>query len=173
MHTLDLILLIPLLLGAYLGFKRGLLLELFGIIALVLAILGAFKLLHEGIEFLNQHIPEYSNFVPFIAFIGIFVGILIIVNLLGLLLKRLIDFTILGAFDNLSGAILGIFKWAFLISIILWLTERIHITIPDNLTENSYLYPYIIDFAPMVGQYVASVFPFAENLFESIQKLFN
>jgi membrane protein required for colicin V production len=171
-HTLDIILLVPLLLGAYLGFKRGLLLELVGLVALVLAILGAFKLLHTGIEFLNQYIPKYGNFVPFVAFIGIFIGILILINLLGHLTKKLMDLTLLGSFDYIAGAILGIFKWAFLVSVVLWLTEQVHITIPEKLIRDSFLYPYILNFAPKIGNYVASVFPFADNLFESIQDLF-
>ena len=63
--------------------------EFVGIVAMIAAILGAFKLLHEAIAFLNQYIPEYSNFVPFIAFLGLFVGILILINLLGKLTKKL------------------------------------------------------------------------------------
>ena len=147
--------------------------EIVGLAALILAILGAFKLLHSGIELLNKYIPEYGNFVPFIAFVGIFIGILILINLLGHLTKKLMDLTLLGAFDYIAGAILGIFKWAFLVSIVLWLSNQVHITIPDKLTDDSFLYPYIVNFAPTVGDYVASVFPFADNLFESIQDLFN
>jgi membrane protein required for colicin V production len=172
LRTLDLILLIPLLIGAYAGYRRGLIMELVGIIALVLAVLGAFKLLHTGIQFLSRYIPEYSNFIPFIAFIGIFIGILILVNIIGRLTKKFLDLTILGTFDNFAGAIIGIFKWAFLTSIILWLSLQVNLTIPDHLTENSWLYPYIVDFAPMVGDYISAIFPFADDLFESIKDLF-
>jgi membrane protein required for colicin V production len=147
--------------------------ELIGIIALVLAILGAFKLLHTGIQFLNQYIPQYSNFIPFIAFIGIFIGILILVNIMGRLTKKFLDLTILGVFDNFAGAVIGIFKWAFLISIVLWLSLQVNLEIPDHLTDNSLLYPYIVDFAPTVGDYISAIFPFASDLFESIKDLFN
>lgn len=173
MRVLDLILLIPLILGAYTGYRRGLIMELVGIIALILAILGAFKLLHAGIEFLSRYIPEYSNFIPFIAFIGIFIGILILVNLLGKLTKRFLDLTILGTFDNFAGALIGIFKWAFLTSIVLWLSLQVDLKIPDQLTENSILYPYIVELAPTVGEYLSAIFPFASDLFESIKDLFN
>jgi len=172
LRTLDLILLIPLLIGAYTGYKRGLIMELVGIIALVLAVLGAFKLLHAGIQFLNQYIPEYSNFIPFIAFIGIFIGILILVNIIGRLTKKFLDLTIFGTFDNFAGSIIGIFKWAFLTSIVLWLSLQVNLSIPDHLTENSWLYPHIVDFAPTVGDYIAAVFPFVGDLFESIKDLF-
>lgn len=172
MRTLDLILLVPLLIGAYTGYKRGLVLELVGIIALILAVLGAFKLLQTGMVFLSKYIPEYSNFIPFIAFIGIFIGILILVNLIGRLAKKFLDLSILGTFDNFAGSIIGIIKWAFLVSIVLWLSMQINFVIPAHLTENSFLYPYIVDFAPAVGNYIAAIFPFASDLFESIKDLF-
>jgi len=172
-RVLDLILLIPLILGAYTGYRRGLIMELVGVIALILAILGAFKLLHAGIDFLSRYIPEYSNFIPFIAFIGIFIGILILVNLLGKLTKKFLDLTILGTFDNFAGALIGIFKWAFLTSIVLWLSLQVDLKIPDQLTENSILYPYIVELAPTVGEYLSAIFPFASDLFESIKDLFN
>lgn len=146
--------------------------ELAGIIALILAIFGAFKLLHAGIQFLSKYIPEYSNFIPFIAFIGIFVGILILVNILGKALKKFLDLSILGAFDNFAGAIIGIFKWAFLVSIVLWLSLQVNLTIPEDLTENSFLYPYMVDLAPTVGDYLSSIFPFTSELFDSIKELF-
>ena len=173
MRTLDLILLIPLLIGAYTGYKRGLIMELVGIIALIIAVLGAFKLLHTGIEFLSKYIPEYSNFIPFIAFIGIFIGILILVNMLGHATKKFLDLTILGVFDNFAGAIIGIFKWAFLVSIVLWLSLQVNLVVPNALTEKSILYPHIVGLAPKVGEYISAIFPFASDLFESIKDLFN
>lgn len=173
MHTLDIILIIVLLLGAYLGFKRGLLMELVGFAALILAILGGFKLLHSGIEILEQHFPNLGNFIPFVAFLIIFIGIIIIINILGRVIKNMLDLTILGTFDSFAGALLGIFKWAFLMSIALWLMDMVHIEIPEKLTGESFLFPYILNFAPKIANYIAAVFPFADNLFDSIRELFN
>ena len=116
---------------------------------------------------------EYSNFIPFIAFIGIFIGILLLVNMLGRMTKKFLDLTILGAFDNIVGALIGIFKWAFLVSVVLWLSLQVNLIIPSALTDNSVLYPYIVDLAPKVGEYISVIFPFASDLFESIKDLFN
>jgi membrane protein required for colicin V production len=112
-YTLDIIFLILLILGAYFGFKRGLLMELVGFAALILAILGAFKLLHNGIEILSTHFPDLGNILPFIAFIIIFVGIIILINLLGRLVKNMMDLTILGAFDSRGRSLTGYFQMGF------------------------------------------------------------
>ncbi|MFC2124950.1 CvpA family protein [Bacteroidota bacterium] len=172
MKTLDIILLIPLLFGGYLGYKKGLILELIGILALILAIIGSFKLLNETIRFLSGYFPEYSNMVPFIAFLGLFIIILVLVSLLGRFLKKIIDLTILGSVDNLLGAILGVFKWAFLMSVILWLFSQINVSVPADLAEGSFLYEKIESLAPMVGDLIAAVFPFTGDLFESVTELF-
>ncbi|MCK5644516.1 MAG: CvpA family protein [Gammaproteobacteria bacterium] len=172
MKTFDIILLIPLVFGGYIGYKKGLLLELVGIIALILAIIGSFKLLNDAIRLLSEYIPDYSNFVPFIAFLGLFIIILVLVSMLGRFLKKIIDLTILGAVDNLLGALIGVFKWAFLISVLLWLFGQINICVPDHLTEGSFLYEKVEGIAPMVGNFISTVFPFAEDLFESVTELF-
>ena len=172
MNTLDIILLIPLLFGGYLGYKKGLILELIGILALILAIIGSFKLLNEAIRFLSQFFPDYSNIVPFIAFLGLFIIILILVSLLGRFLKKMIDLTILGSIDNLLGALLGVFKWAFLISLVLWLFNQINLSVPADLTEGSFLFDKIEGLAPTVGNFIAAVLPFTEDLFESVTELF-
>lgn len=147
--------------------------ELVGFAALILGILGAFKLLHTGMEVLSRHFPDLGTLLPFIAFIIIFIGIIIIINLLGRVLKNMMDLTILGAFDSVAGALLGIFKWAFLLSVTLWLMDVIHIKLPEDMTAESFLYPYVAGFAPKIGSYVSAVFPFADNLFDSIRELFN
>ena len=172
MQTLDIILIVPLLFGGYLGYKKGLVLEFVGILALIIAIIGSLKLLNEGIRFLAGYFPDYSNILPFITFIGLFVIILIGISLLGRFLKKMIDLTILGAVDNLLGAILGVFKWGFLVSILLWIFNQVNIRIPADLTENSYMYEKVAGLAPMVGNFISTIFPFTEHIFESVSEIF-
>ena len=84
----------------------------------------------------------------------------------------MIDLTILGSVDNLLGAMLGVFKWAFLLSLMLWLFNQVNIRVPDDLTEGSILFDKIEGLAPMVGNLIAAILPFTEDLFESVTELF-
>ena len=156
--------------GAYQGYKKGLLLEVIGLLAFILAILGGFKLLHWGVQILNQYMDSYSQFVPFIAFIVIFVGILILVNMLGKLLKRVIDMTIIGSLDNLGGALLGLAKWAFGLSVVLLIFDTMEIDFFIDQSESSFMYPFIAPVAPAVFDYFNDYFPFLKQLFESLKE---
>jgi membrane protein required for colicin V production len=169
---LDIIFLVLLIIGAYSGYKRGFILEIIGFIALLLGLYGALKLLNWSVGIVFRIFPDSGNFMPFIMFLIIFIFIIILVNLLGRILKKFIDMTILGAFDNIAGAILGFFMWALLISFLLWILNQANIHIPENQIHKSYIYPHIVNMAPTIGGYLSSLFPFAESLIKEVKDIF-
>ena len=171
MNTLDVILLIALLIGAFRGFQKGLLIEIVGIAALVLAVVGGFKLLHEGIAFLNAYFGNLSHLIPYIAFILIFIVILVLITMLGRTIKRALDLTLLGSLDNLAGAILGVFKWAIAISIFLWLTQMVGFRLPEETRQTSLIYPFIEPLGPKTIEVISSFIPYTSDLLQTIREL--
>jgi len=145
--------------------------ELATVLAFVLAIIGGFKLLHWGMDLLDQHFEINGNILPYIAFILIFIGIVLLVNLIGKMLKKVLDMTLLGSVDSLAGALVGLLKWTFGVSVILWLTTNVGLLIPTAYISDSLLYPYIINIAPTVVEYVAILWPLAEDIFHPIKEL--
>lgn len=170
MKTLDIILLIPLVFGAVLGFKKGLLLEIFGVLAFVLAIIGGFKLMEVGMVYLSEYFDDFDQLLPFISFIIIFLAIILLVNMLGKLLKKAIDLTLLGGFDKFAGAILGLVKWAIGVSILLWLVNNFGIELPGQ-NEDLVLYPFLTELGPRIISSLDVVLPFAKEMLESIKEL--
>ena len=171
MNTLDLILLMALLIGAYRGFRKGLFIEVVGIAALIIAVIGGFKLLHVGIRFLNSQFGDFSHLIPYVAFILIFVAILVLVNLLGKAIKGAIDLTLLGSLDNFAGAILGAFKWAIALSLLLWLTHTVGFRIPEETRHASQIYPLIEPLGPKTIQVISSFIPYTGDLIQAIKDL--
>lgn len=171
MSTIDIILLVPLIFGAYQGFKKGFLLEVIAILAFVLAIVGGFKLLHIGMDMLNDNFNISGKLLPYIAFVIIFLAIILGINLLGKALKKIIDLTLLGTVDNLAGLVVSVFKWAFGLSIILWLTDSFGVALPEKWTEDALLYPLILPLAPKVVDLLSGFMPFAHDLFDMIKEL--
>lgn len=155
------------------GYRKGLLMEIVSLIAIVLAITISFKLLHWAMELIKEKIGYFDTLLPFIAFIVLFLGILIGVYLLGKGLKKMLDLTPFGLLDSLIGAILGLLKWALALSVILWLCTSAEVEIPVEFTENSMLYPHLISFAPTVITWVSALLPMAKDLVESIKELFD
>ena len=169
MSTLDIVILIPILFGAYHGFRKGFLMEVVSLLAFVLAIIGGFKLLHTGMELLDQHFEISGHILPYVSFILIFILIVVGLNLLGKLLKKVLDMTLLGSVDSLAGMILGTLKWAFGISLLLWLTAYVGLFLPEHIIDDSVLYYYVEPIAPITVDYISTILPFANGLFDAIE----
>ncbi len=164
----DIILLIPLLLGAWRGFQKGIIQEVFSVLALVVAIIGGFKLTQLGVDWLSTHTDLSGSYLPFLAFAGIFILTLLIVNLVGRLLKAVLSLTPLGGLDSFIGAALGITKWLFGLSIVFWLISLTDIKLPSQLTAKSLLYPYYVAFAPALIELVTAWLPNLDNLIDMV-----
>ena len=162
--------LVPLIFGAVMGFRKGLLLEIVGILAFVLGIIGGFKLMELGMTYLEGYMDGFDHLLPFISFLIIFIAILLLVNMLGKAVKKVLDMTLLGGVDKFAGAIVGIAKWAIGLSIILWLTHHFGIELPGQ-DEDLVLYPYLTDLGPNLIQSLSVVLPFAEEMIDSIKEL--
>lgn len=170
MKTLDIILLVPLIFGAVMGFRKGLLLEIVGILAFVLGIVGGFKLMELGMTYLDDYFEDFDHLLPFISFLVIFLAILLLVNLVGKAVKKVVDMTLLGGVDKFAGAIVGLAKWAIGLSLVLWLTQNFGIVLPGQ-DEDLVLYPYLAELGPNLIRSMSVVLPFAEEMIESIKEL--
>ena len=162
--------LLLLLLGAYKGYTKGMLLEVIGILAFFVALVAGFKLLHWGTNLLSEQIDISESFLPYVAFLLLFAAIVIGINLLGKALKKVLDMTFFGTFDNLAGAIIGLFKWALAISIFIWLIDTLEVSLPSDAMADSFVYPLLQPFAPQVFSSLGDVLPSAQSLFHPIQQ---
>jgi len=161
---------IILFIGAFQGFRKGLIIEVINIFAFMLAILGGIKLMDAGIRLLEPHLSGIGKLLPLLSFILIFVIIVLVVSAIGFLLKKFIHLTPLGIFDHLAGAIVGILKWGLTLSIILWFLSFIDIQLPGIITNNSLLLPYISAVAPGAVALATQIFPALNSYFEIIQQ---
>jgi membrane protein required for colicin V production len=119
MNPLDLLLLLPLVVGTAKGYRRGLVLEVVSLLAFVLGVVGGLYLLSAAIPLVRSYLGELFGLLPLVAFLLVLVGIMWGVHLLGGLVKTAVHFTPLGVLDNLLGAAAGALKWLLGLSLLL------------------------------------------------------
>ena len=173
MSFIDLIIIIPFVLGAIGGFRKGFILEIITLLALILAVIGAFHFLHWGMSMLTENFQLSGRFLPFLAFVLIFVGIIAIVNMIGQALKKIIQMAFLGGIDKIAGAVLGALKFVFLFSILIWVFQVFGIEIPQHLQDDSFLYTYVVALAPVTVELFSFIIPATSNLMDNISDLMN
>ncbi|WP_461100179.1 CvpA family protein [Spirosoma luteolum] len=144
--------LIPLAWGVFNGYRKGLLVEVVAIIAFVVAMIVGFKFLSFGIELLSPYISRElaRRLLPWLGFSVIFFPTVYMVNQIGFALRRSMKYSVLGTFDSVAGATVGLFTWVFGISVILWLLSYMGVKMPPRQIEGALLYPYVRPIAPAV-----------------------
>lgn len=86
-------------------------------------------------------------------------------------LKGAIDLTLFGSVDNLAGALAGILKWAFILSIVFWVFESVGFDLVEKHVDNTLLFPYIVGIGPTVFEWVGYILPFIQDLIDSMEQL--
>lgn len=172
MSMFDIFLAIPIAYGAFMGFRKGLLLELVSLVALVLAILGGLKLLDTALPLMAGFIGDAHGLLPYVTFLVVFVGIILLIHLGGLLLKKVVDFTPFGLFDNVLGAILGGLKWCLALSLLLYVSDMAGISVSKDTAAASMIYPVVLKTTPYALDILSYVLPFIKALITSVRQHF-
>lgn len=165
MNRTDLIIAVILAIGAITGYRKGFLAELFFLFAIVLGVFLGFKLMGAGVEYLAREFNADTAVLPYISFLIIFLIVVILVTLIGKSIKNSLDKTFLGQMDSWAGAGLGIIKYAFLISVIIWLLEAFQLS-SEEWKEGSVLYPMAAQVAPTLSEYFGEILPFFKETFK-------
>ena len=141
MNYFDIIIIIPLLWEAFKGFKKGLVIELASIVALLLGVWGGIKFSSVSAKYLGEMFDISVKIMPLISFAVTFLLIVIAVFALAKLLERFIKMTALGFVNKLLGATFGTLKFGLIISIILNLVNNINeeITVLEPEMKNTSL----------------------------------
>lgn len=142
--------------------------SLLSIVAFFVAVILAFMFMDWGVTILDDYLEGFNGFLPYLAFALIFITAGASISLLGKALKKVLDLTLLGSFDNIAGAILGVTLWVFAISVFIWLTDRVGFELPNSWTQDSVLYEKIRWVAPMMIDGLSEYIPMIKDLFDSI-----
>lgn len=175
MNYFDIIIIIPLLWGAFKGFKKGLIIEAASLIALLLGVWGGVKFSSISANFLGEMFNISEKLMPLISFSVTFIVIVIAVFLLAKLLERFIKMVALGAINKIGGAAFGVLKFGLIISVLLSLINNINAQIQfidPKMEESSLLYTPISKIAIVVipGLKDINLTGAAENVVEDAVK---
>lgn len=112
MNMLDLFIGVFFGIGAYYGWRQGLIMSIFQLVAVVLGLYVAFHFSNQiALLFVSSN---DGVAVPLISFVLVLIGVYFLVKMSGRLFERSTKFAWPSMLNNLFGAIVGALKWGFL-----------------------------------------------------------
>ena len=171
MAPIDIVLLILIGLGAYEGYKKGLLLSIVGLIGFVLAIILGVYFMEPTSKWLAGHLTTLTFAFPVIAFLIVFGITFMLVSIAGWILKKMMNMILLGGLDSIGGAILGIVKATFFISLFIWLANLFDLKMSKEWSAKSEFLPYIEPMAPAVIWVLEPIVPKIGDLQKTVEEI--
>ena len=119
MTLLDVFLLAPLAYGAWRGFKKGLIIEVFTLLAIIVGIYMAVRFSDMLSHKISDNIGEEYSATPAIAFTLIFLVVGAMIYFGGIALEKVVKAVNLSPANRLLGLVFGAIKGLYLLSIFL------------------------------------------------------
>ncbi|MDD2490867.1 MAG: CvpA family protein [Bacteroidales bacterium] len=164
LNTVDVIILICLIPALFAGFMKGFVRQAAAVMALILGIWAGYHFSDFVSSKLINWINVEQNLLNIISFAIIFIGVLLLVNLAGKAVESLVKLVLLGWLDKLMGIIFALIKYAFILSVLVYLLESLDELfqfLPKETIDDSLLYGYLSKIAP-------AIFPYLKNLVSAI-----
>ncbi len=142
MHTLDIIFLVLGIIFLVIGVKRGLSGEIIRVLAMVLGFVFAFVYYSDVVTFFSD-IKTPLQVKNAAAFVAIYIVVVLLILFLGWIIKKLINFTMLGWIDRILGGFVGLLKtallaWAVCLSISSFHIKSIQTDFSQSIVYSSY-----------------------------------
>ena len=125
MNYLDILLLIPILFGAWRGYKKGIIIELFTLLALLVGIYAAIHFSDYMVNILKDNFDFDGQYTPVVAFVLTFLIVGAMVFFLGKALEKVIKVVQLSALNKFAGVVFGVTKMLFISSLIVVVLESV------------------------------------------------
>jgi len=166
----DIFLAVVFLLGAVKGYIKGLIVEIFSFLAFFVGLFISVELTVP----ISKAIFEGSSYFQIMTvgvFIALFIIIIVLINLGAKIIKKVIDLTFIGFFDNILGSLAAVFKWAFMISMVIWVLDSVGFSLPEAWITGSLFYGYVQDMGPLVFNWLGDLLPFIKDMIDSLENI--
>ncbi|MBO0960140.1 CvpA family protein [Neobacillus sp. MM2021_6] len=172
---LDLAIIIFLIIGFFVGLKRGFILQLVHLLGFIIAYIAAYSYYDELAPKLTLWIP-YPNFgegttlklltdssdmetafYRAIAFVIIFFAVKVLFQIVGSMLDFIAHLPVLKQLNIFAGGILGLCEVYLIIFILLYISALIPIELIQNQLDHSILANAIVNHTPILSQQIKSL----------------
>lgn len=147
---IDVALAIPLLLAAFRGFRKGLIIEVATLVGLIAGLFAGYYGAERVADMLRESIDVKASTLHGISFLIAFLAVLFGVYLLGKVLEKAVDLVALGLANKALGAVFGLMKIGLLLSVLIYFLNAAFGRdgwLPQEQVRRAVLYPVVADMA--------------------------
>jgi membrane protein required for colicin V production len=154
------------------GYQKGLILAIFSILAFIIGLTAALKLSAVVAAYLQDNITVSSRWLPFIAFVLVFLIVVLLVRLGAGLIEKTFQVLLLGWANRIGGILLYTALYLIILSIFIFYAEKLKLLQPASI-QSSVTYAFIEPWGPKLMDKIGSLVPMFKDTFTQLGDFFN
>ncbi len=154
------------------GYQKGLIIALFSIIAFVIGLAAALKLSAVVALYLKDSVNVSAKWLPFIAFIIVFLVVVLLIRLGGKLIEKAFQIALLGWLNRMGGIILYAALYTIIFSIFIFYAEKLQLIQP-SVIHASQTYHFIQPWGPVIMDNFGKLIPVFKDMFTGLGDFFS
>lgn len=168
---IDLAFVAMLVLAVIKGYTKGFIIAVFSLLALVVGVAAAMKCSAAAASWLSSSIHAGARWLPVIAFVLVFLVVVLLVRLGAKAIEKMVELAMLGWANRLAGIALYIVLYMIVLSVVLFYAEKIHLIAGQTIADSK-TYPFIQPWGPKVMDGLGRIIPFFSNMFHELEMFF-
>ncbi|MBN8855344.1 MAG: colicin V production protein [Sphingobacteriales bacterium 50-39] len=168
---IDVLFCILLLVAVFKGLRQGFIIAVVATLAFIIGLAAAMKLSAAVAIYLKGHTTLSGRWLPVVAFVLVFLAVVLLVRWLGRLMEAAVDLAMMGWFNKLAGVLLYAAINTIILSVLLFYAVQLRL-ISGNTLDSSITYPFIRPWGAVVIDGFGSLIPFFKGMFTELEDFF-
>jgi membrane protein required for colicin V production len=154
------------------GWRKGLILGLFSLICGLIGLAAAVKLSSVLATHMKTGLHLTGRWLPVVAFLIVFILVLLLIRWIGHLLENLINLVLLGWLNKLAGIGLFVILYLSVYSVVLFYGTKTEF-ISKQAIQSSHFYSLIAPLGPSIIRFITGFIPFGQDMFTTLEGFFD
>jgi len=169
---LDIIVAVIFLLAIIKGYRQGLIVALFSLIAFVIGIAAAMKLSVVAAGYIGKAVNVSDKWLPIISFAVVFLIVVLLVRLGAKFIQKTVELAMLGWANRVGGILLYVSIYILIFSVLLFYADQMNFIKPETKT-GSVTYSYIQPWGPKLMEGLGKIIPVFKGMFQDLEDFFD
>lgn len=168
---IDIIYAIIIVIAIFKGYRKGLIIAIFSIVAFIVGLAAALKLSATVAAYLQNSVSISGKWLPFLSFAMVFGLVAVLVGMGGKLIEKTFEMALLGWANRIGGILLFVILYTIIFSIFLFYAEKIHL-FEEATIQSSKVFPFIKPWGPKVINAFGTILPIFKDMFTQLSNYF-
>ena len=169
---LDIIVAVILILAIIKGYRQGLIVALFSLIAFIIGIAAALKLSVVAAGYIGKAVNVSDKWLPIISFAAVFLIVVLLVRLGAKFIQKTVELAMLGWVNRVGGILLYAGLYIIIFSVLLFYADQMNFIKPERKRE-SVTYSYIQPWGPKLIEGLGKIIPVFKGMFQDLEDFFD